>query len=881
MARHLPLVVLLVTAGARLALAAPQTTLQQRCLNDVDTRGSLVWKAQGKVIDTCLRDVAAGHADRLGVPPQPQTAQACPENDRQEKAAKSLDALADVDAARCLAIPAQRPDFAYTGAAVVGPAALVAARGLAGDVFGPDLDVALVTATEDVLGTRCQQEVMKRTTAVATAMWKLALAHRKAVLAGKNRRTGSGPVADAGELAAELVAAVTADDQGTVAKAAAKLASGAAARCAAAATPLAALFPGACAASAGAPDELAACATSRAKARFWESLATFDALDIACDLRDDGVLDGSCTDPKNVVLILADDLGWADVGFHASGDPLTTIPTPSIDRLAGTGIVLDQFFVQPVCSPTRAEVLTGRSATRVGVAPTTLNPRAGQHMRESEVTLAEAFAAAGWDTAAFGKWHLGTDLVGGPLAQGFGHFTGILNAAADYFTRRDDDGTLLWQVDGTYVDVPGYTTDLITAEAVSYLESRTGEPFFLYVPYTAPHNPQQAPAEYMARVPAGFDPARTTFAAMVIGLDDGIGAILDALERTGLDDDTVVVFASDNGGSQQANNAPLRGGKGNTYDGGVRVPAVVRVPGHGGGTVVGGMIAAADLYPTLLALAGAPLPDGLELDGADVSAGLLAAATTLRPENAWVQETYDAYRTPQWKLFRRPDGMRELYDVAGDPFETTNLAAAEPAVVTTLVAALDAWNARVGAKPSHVPLPAGTAAPSGDVIHAVVDVAPGATGALVQIRLSRDFDFQIHPGDWLEYDVRFEPGSRTQGFVLDLDRTNRVTPWDGNPSVRDQANLDVGAGEAFPAAVGTWRRRTIGLGNFGTQSCDQAKLMFLDLSPGHYDVSIDNLVVHRFDGTEIVIYRDGPVPDPLIVLDGTSGVTASVTAKPM
>jgi len=281
-----------------------------------------------------------------------------------------------------------------------------------------------------------------------------------------------------------------------------------------------------------------------------------------------------------------------------------------------------------------------------------------------------------------------------------------------------------------------------------------------------------------------------------------------------------------------------------------------------------------------LALAGAsPLP-GPVLDGSDVSAGILAAATSLRQENAWIQERYDAYRTPQWKLLRRADGVHELYDVANDPAEISNLAASQPATVGSLVAALNAWNASVVARPSHIPLPAGTAAPSGDVIRAVVDIASGATGDLLQVRLSRGFDVQLHPGDWLEYDVRFEPGTRAGGFLLDLNRTNQEAPWDDNPAVRDQDNLNVGNGQAFAAAVGTWRRRSIGLGSFGTARRDQAKLMFLDLSPGRYEVLLDNIVIHLHDGSDVVVYGDGPVLDLLVLDAATTGVTTSVTAEP-
>jgi arylsulfatase A-like enzyme len=860
--------------------AAAQSTEQQRCIDAMNKRGAKAMKFQGKNVRDCVRAAARGDLDHLGVPPQTQTAAACLTNDVRSRVAKVVVKVEKDDASRCLATPQQRPDFGYTGAVRIGAPTETASVLLIDDLFGNDFDDAIVARDDDPDGARCQEEVIRRVFQLADKHWKEARRHAKNVLKGKGRLTGGDPdaaVATGAELAAEIQAHVTADARSKLSKAAAKLVDGAVARCSTTATALDELFPGVCAPTFAAAD-LGACAARLGRLAFWRTLATFDALDVGCDVLDDGEENATCTPgPRNVVLILSDDQGWGDVGFHATGDPLTDIPTPYIDSIAAEGIELDRFFVQPVCSPTRAEILTGRSATRVGVAPGTINPRNGQHMSLDEVTLAEAFGSAGYTTGIAGKWHLGPDAQG-PLAQGFDSFVGILRAAADYFTRKDED-ELLWQDNGTYVDVPGYTTDLIADEAVAFIQDHVAEPFFLYVPFTAPHNPQQAKAEDLARVPVGFDPTRTTYAAMVMSLDDNIGRILDTIDSEALTHQTVVMFASDNGGGQPGNNLPLAGGKHNAYEGGVRVPAAIRIPGILNG-IAGGMIAASDVYPTLLSLAGISGPPGPALDGEDVSIGILSTADDIRSETGWVRDDNDAYRSDRYKLIRRPDGVRELYDVVDDENETLDLAASLPATADALEAALDAWNADVGAAPSHVPLPATAAAPSGDVIRAVVDMGAAASGTVVQVQLSSSYAIQVHPGDVLEYDLRIEPGTRADGIVLDLERTNTETPWgDGGDYVRDQDNHNVGSGEAFTAAIGSWARRRIGLGSLGASNANRAKVMFMDLSPGRYEILLDNIVIRRHDGSDVVVYEDGPIPDLSIVDDGTSDVVTTVTVE--
>ncbi|MCZ6462872.1 MAG: arylsulfatase, partial [Proteobacteria bacterium] len=275
----------------------------------------------------------------------------------------------------------------------------------------------------------------------------------------------------------------------------------------------------------------------------------------------------------NVLLILADDLGWNDVGYHGS-----EIRTPHLDALATEGVRLESFYVQPYCSATRAALLTGRYPMRMGLQKGLIRPWEKDGLPLEERTLAEALKGAGYATAALGKWHLGAAREAYlPLWRGFDHHYGHYNGAIDYFTHELYGG-LDWHRNGIAVDEEGYATDLLADEAVRWIRRvDPGRPFFLYLAFNAPHSPLQAPDEQRDRYPEIDDPRRRIYAAMVSALDDGVGRIVAALEEDGRLDDTIVVFASDNGGHPKAegDNTPLRGQKGNAYEGGIRVPAFV------------------------------------------------------------------------------------------------------------------------------------------------------------------------------------------------------------------------------------------------------------------------------------------------------------------
>ncbi len=330
-------------------------------------------------------------------------------------------------------------------------------------------------------------------------------------------------------------------------------------------------------------------------------------------------------EPPNMILFLVDDLGWNDVGYHGSD-----INTPRIDALVSEGIELDHFYTAPVCSPTRAGVLTGRYPIRFGLQRNVIRPWDGAGLPASETTLPEILASAGYRRRGIiGKWHLG--MAKGeyhPLRSGFTSFYGQYSGGIDYFTHKVMR-ELDWHRDFETSNDTGYTTDLLAAEAIRFIEDAKGKgPFFLYLPFNAPHIPLGAKKEDLARYPS-LQGSRRTYAAMVSSLDDAVGRILDTLDRLDLARSTVVVFASDNGGHHKvaASNAPLQGGKGSLHEGGIRVPAAIRWTGRiPAGEKVEAVTAYIDLLPTLLGLAGIDVPAGAALDGVDFSKVFTAAA---------------------------------------------------------------------------------------------------------------------------------------------------------------------------------------------------------------------------------------------------------------
>lgn len=421
----------------------------------------------------------------------------------------------------------------------------------------------------------------------------------------------------------------------------------------------------------------------------------------------------------NIVYLLADDLGSYDVGWRGS-----EIKTPNLDGLAAAGAKLDAFYVQPLCSPTRAAFLTGRYPFRYGMQTGVVRPWADYGLPLEERTLPQALAEAGYETAIVGKWHLGharPEYL--PTRRGFDHQYGHYNGALDYFTHLRDGG-LDWHRDDKANRDEGYSTDLIGREAARRIAERDRDrPLFLYVPFNAVHDPLQVPKRYADAYPQ-LKGNRQTYAGMVTAMDDAVGRIVQALDREGLRSNTLILFSSDNGGpapGRLTRNGPYRAGKGTVYEGGVRVCAFATWDGHiPAGSTIDAPIHVADLYPTLITLAGGNLDQPLPIDGRDIVPLLTGKGPSPRDEVVInIAPRGGALRVGDWKLVvgagnnsagevfdADPAAERtELYDLSRDPGEATDLAAAHPEKVKELLTRYRT-HAAEAAPPKLAPRPA-------------------------------------------------------------------------------------------------------------------------------------------------------------------------------
>jgi arylsulfatase A-like enzyme len=402
----------------------------------------------------------------------------------------------------------------------------------------------------------------------------------------------------------------------------------------------------------------------------------------------------------NIIVILADDLGSGDVGWRG-GD----IKTPNLDKLALGGARLDHFYVQPLCSPTRAALLTGRYPMRHGLQTGVVRPWAQFGLPLEERTLPQSLSEAGYTTAIFGKWHLGhfkPEYL--PTRRGFDRQYGHYNGALDHFTHIRDGG-FDWHRDDKVSRDEGYTTTLIAREATRFIaEQNAAKPYFIYVAFSAVHAPLQVPDKYKEPY-KDMRPRRALYAGMLAALDEAVGQIVAAVDARGSRTNTLILFSTDNGGPNPENlssNAPFRAGKGTIYEGGVRSCAFANWPGQiRSNTIVNAALHIVDWYPTLLTLAGANLKQDLPLDGRDCWPVITQNATS--PHDAILinaSPRNGALRVGDWKLVvngsradsdegdarpnrREPDEV-ELFNLAEDPSEKKNLAADHPQKVVEL-----------------------------------------------------------------------------------------------------------------------------------------------------------------------------------------------------
>ena len=425
---------------------------------------------------------------------------------------------------------------------------------------------------------------------------------------------------------------------------------------------------------------------------------------------------GQTTKP-NIVIILADDLGNADLGYHGSD-----IKTPNIDKLANDGVRAESFYGMPVCTPSRAELMTGRYAMRYGLQTLVIFPSHTFGLPTDERTLAQALKDVGYQTAMVGKWHLGhANRKFWPQNRGFDHFYGNLVGEVDYFTK-ERGGIIDWQRDGKFLKEDGYFTTLIGDEAVDIIKDHdTAKPLFLYVASLAPHAPYQAPQKDIdAYKNAAGDVHRHTYAAMITDLDTQVGRIVAALKQQNMLDNTLIMFSSDNGGATSAlfatgarspeereesggvelgaktpaSNGDLRGGKGSLHEGGVRVPTIFYWSGKLKPSIVNEPLGMVDVMPTVLALAGAKGSPDHPFDGKDIWPTLAEGQPSPHEDILINVEAFrGAIRKGNWKLVKIAllPGKTELFDLAKDPGEKNNVANQLPEIVSDLEARLLAY----------------------------------------------------------------------------------------------------------------------------------------------------------------------------------------------
>jgi arylsulfatase A-like enzyme len=422
----------------------------------------------------------------------------------------------------------------------------------------------------------------------------------------------------------------------------------------------------------------------------------------------------------NVVLILMDDLGYGDIGSYGVKDA----KTPNIDRLAREGVRLTNAYANaPVCSPSRAGFITGQYQQRHGI-DWQLGAVEGDFDRGLRVTgesLPAILSKNGYATGLVGKWHIGFKPEFGPNAHGFAEFFGFLSGAVGYYTHRRSDGAPDLYENTTPVRIPGYLTDEITRRAISFVDRHSNRPFFLEVAYNAVHWPFDVPglpavAQHDAPRPAattGYPPlyqgptvgapaTRRDYVRMLERADEGVGQILAALDRRGLSRNTLVIFTNDNGGEWLSRNAPLSNRKSTLWEGGIRVPLILRWPGHLPRNTTSAQVAITmDLTASILAATGATAPSTYKPDGVNLLPTLTGRAPVIERQLFWrvrLPHQQRAVRSGPWKLLQ--DGrVYYLFDVAQDPGERHDLTAANPDLVRKLNGALDAWEKEVGSGP--------------------------------------------------------------------------------------------------------------------------------------------------------------------------------------
>ncbi|WP_366184240.1 sulfatase-like hydrolase/transferase [Flavobacterium ovatum] len=413
----------------------------------------------------------------------------------------------------------------------------------------------------------------------------------------------------------------------------------------------------------------------------------------------------------NIIVILTDDMGYADIGFNNGA---ADIASPNIDALANAGTIFTSAYVaHPFCGPSRTALLTGRYPHKIGAQYNLSDTEYNKGVDLNETFFSNVIKTSGYKTGAFGKWHLGQSTAHQPNSRGFDYFYGMLTGGHNYFTTSGGTAAYALPLRKNYglanEAIGAYITDLFSDEAVTFIqnaESNDGAPFFMYVAYNAPHEPMQAlqsDMDILAAAPYNFTYTtsnRQKYAAMVYSVDRGVKKIVDALKANGEYNDTLIVFLSDNGGivsGGNANNGPLKGNKGDTYEGGYRVPMMMHWPNHiPAGVKYDYVVSSLDFYPTFVNLAGATIPTGKKLDGKDIYNNIVNNTNPRAGESIFVLRhralNNVGIRRDQWKAYSSGDGTWQLYNLNTDIGETTNLADSNQSLLNTMVSGGYQWS---------------------------------------------------------------------------------------------------------------------------------------------------------------------------------------------
>lgn len=399
----------------------------------------------------------------------------------------------------------------------------------------------------------------------------------------------------------------------------------------------------------------------------------------------------------NILVIVADDLGYGDLSIHGCDD----VPTPNIDSIAQGGVRFTQGYVScPVCSPTRAGLLTGRYQQRFGheFNPGPNPDRAVFGLPLTEITLAEILKSAGYATGMVGKWHLGFRPTHDPTKRGFDEFFGFLPGAHSYVKLAPDgDNSILRGTEA--IEENEHLTDAFAREAEAYIERHKAEPFFLYLPFNAVHNPLEPAPRYMERFASIADERRRKYAGLLAGLDDGVGRVLAKLRETGIEEDTLIFFFSDNGGptGNGSQNGPLNATKGTVYEGGVRVPFFLQWKGHvPEGVTYDKPVISLDILPTAAAAAAATLPGDRPIDGVNLLP-FITGRNAAHPHEYlyWRFGEQSAVRSNDWKRVRPKTGQEQLFKLSNDLSEKNDVLAEHPEVADELRIAYTQWESNL------------------------------------------------------------------------------------------------------------------------------------------------------------------------------------------